>query len=174
MKFPGVISLRNDLPFWAIPNGSFFRVAAWTVAKSTNIPWAVSGRRYTSWAWSSTGPMWVLNMRLKLRGSVNLSLPQFGHFAVPAARSTVRASSPASWPDWGAWNPGRWSARNRWWQLRHSTSGSVNDSRWPEASHTFGDIMMEDSRPTTLSRIWTMSRHHAARTFRLSSTPSGP
>ncbi len=45
MKFPGVISLRNDFPIWAIPNGSFFRLAAWTVTKSTNIPCAVSGRR---------------------------------------------------------------------------------------------------------------------------------
>ena len=25
MKLPGVISLRNDLPTWAIPNGGFLR-----------------------------------------------------------------------------------------------------------------------------------------------------
>ena len=25
MKLPGVISLRNDLPIWPMPNGGFFR-----------------------------------------------------------------------------------------------------------------------------------------------------
>ena len=45
MKFPGVISLRNDLPICAIPNGTFFRDVCCTAAKSTNIPCAVSGRR---------------------------------------------------------------------------------------------------------------------------------
>ncbi len=44
-KLPGVISLRNDLPIWAIPNGGFLRVVVWTLAKLTKIPWAVSGRR---------------------------------------------------------------------------------------------------------------------------------
>src|SRR4249919_2225165 len=32
MKFPGVISLRKDLPICAIPNGSFFRATAWIAA----------------------------------------------------------------------------------------------------------------------------------------------
>jgi hypothetical protein len=45
MKFPGVISLRNDFPTCAIPNGTFLRAADWICTKSTNIPWAVSGRR---------------------------------------------------------------------------------------------------------------------------------
>ena len=27
MKLPGVISLRNDLPIWAMPNGIFWRDA---------------------------------------------------------------------------------------------------------------------------------------------------
>ena len=44
-KFPGVISLRNDLPIWAMPNGGFLRLVANTLAKFTNMPWAVSGRR---------------------------------------------------------------------------------------------------------------------------------
>ena len=44
MKFPGVISLRNALPIWAIPNGIFLRWAA-DRAKSTNMPCAVSGRK---------------------------------------------------------------------------------------------------------------------------------
>ena len=31
MKLPGVISLRNDLPIWAMPNGGFLRAnRAWS------------------------------------------------------------------------------------------------------------------------------------------------
>ena len=92
MKFPGVISLRNERPIWAIPNGIFFRLTCWIVAKSTNIACAVSGRRYTVFSASSIGPMLVLNMRWKLRGWVNAVCPQFGQ----------------------AGGSGRWSARNRW------------------------------------------------------------
>ncbi|GBC87406.1 hypothetical protein HRbin12_01412 [bacterium HR12] len=171
MKFPGVISFRKDFPIWAMPKGTFFRLTCWIWTKSTNMPWAVSGRRYTALASSSTGPMWVLNMRLKFRGSVNPWCPQFGHTG-RWARSTVVSSS--SWPDWGAWKPGMWSARNRWWHWRHSTRGSVNALRWPEASQTFGDMMIAASSPTTSSRSWTIERHQALRMFRFSSTPSGP
>ena len=45
MKFPGVISLRNDLPIWAIPNGGLRRAKPSTVLKSRKMPCAVSGRR---------------------------------------------------------------------------------------------------------------------------------
>ena len=45
MKLPGVISLRNDLPTWPMPNGGFLRVACTTLAKFTKMPCAVSGRR---------------------------------------------------------------------------------------------------------------------------------
>ena len=45
MKFPGVISLRNDLPTCAIPNGGLRRASWATFLKLTKIPWAVSGRR---------------------------------------------------------------------------------------------------------------------------------
>ena len=44
-KFWGVISLRKDLPTWAMPNGGFFRVVWRTLRKLMNMPWAVSGRR---------------------------------------------------------------------------------------------------------------------------------
>ena len=80
MKFPGVISLRNDRPIWAIPNGTFFRLTCWIVAKSTNIACAVSGRRKTVFSASSIGPMFVLNIRWKFFGCVNAVCPQFGHF----------------------------------------------------------------------------------------------
>ena len=44
-KLPGEISLRNDLPIWAMPNGSFLRLDCRTFLKLTYEPWAVSGRR---------------------------------------------------------------------------------------------------------------------------------
>ena len=44
-KLPGVISLRNDFPIWAIPNGGLLRLVRSTLAKLMNMPWAVSGRR---------------------------------------------------------------------------------------------------------------------------------
>src|SRR6476646_4346701 len=71
-KLPGVISLRNDLPICAIPNGGFLRLAFITFTKLTKMPCAVSGRRYATDPASSTGPTFVLNMRLKCRGSVNV------------------------------------------------------------------------------------------------------
>ena len=106
MKFPGVISLRNDLPICAIPNGSFLRATVCTSGKSTNIPCAVSGRRYVTPESSSTGPMCVLNIMLNCLGSLNAVPPQFGQTG----------------------GSGRWSSRNRRWQLSHSTSGSWNPS----------------------------------------------
>ena len=45
MKLPGVISLRNDLPTWAMPNGGFLRANCRTFLKLTKMPCAVSGRR---------------------------------------------------------------------------------------------------------------------------------
>ena len=44
-KLPGVISLRNDLPIWAMPNGGRLREVSRTFLKLVNMPWAVSGRR---------------------------------------------------------------------------------------------------------------------------------
>ena len=48
MKLPGVISLRNDLPICAMPNGGFLRVVVCTFLKLTKMPCAVSGRRYAT------------------------------------------------------------------------------------------------------------------------------
>jgi hypothetical protein len=45
MKLPGVISLRNERPAWAMPNGSLRRMDWSTFSKLTNIACAVSGRR---------------------------------------------------------------------------------------------------------------------------------
>ena len=65
-------------------------------------------------------------------------------------------------------------ARQRWWQWRQSTNGSVKLARWPEASHTAGGERMAASRPTTSSRRCTMASHHAFLTLRSMLTPSGP
>ena len=81
-----------------MPNGTFFRLVRWIVAKSTNMPWAVSGRSQTTAPSSSTGPACVLNMRLKFRGSES---------APPQSGQTIDASSPA------AIASSRWSARKR-------------------------------------------------------------
>ena len=43
-KLPGLISLRNDLPICAIPNGIFLRDSL-DVLEVDVEPWAVSGRR---------------------------------------------------------------------------------------------------------------------------------
>ena len=45
MKLPGVISLRNDLPTWAMPKGGFLRANCRTFLKLMKMPCAVSGRR---------------------------------------------------------------------------------------------------------------------------------
>ena len=58
--------------------------------------------------------------------------------------------------------------------LVQSIIGSLNPPTWPDASQTFGCMMIEQSRPSMSSRAVTMSCHQAALTLRLSSTPSGP
>ena len=45
MKLPGVISLRKDLPTWAMPKGGLRRAKLSTFLKFRKMPCAVSGRR---------------------------------------------------------------------------------------------------------------------------------
>jgi len=136
-----------------MPNGGFLRDVSSTFLKLRNMPCAVSGRRNTSCPAPSTGPAWVLNMRLNWRASVKLSFaPQVGQ---------VLGSSSLS-------------SRKRSWQLLQSTSGSVKFARWPDASQTAGGLRIDASRPTTSWRICTIDRHHASFTLRSIRTPSGP
>src|SRR5438067_13710849 len=74
VKLRGLISLRNDLPIWAMPNGTLIRVELVTLAKLAKIPCAVSGRRKVLAAESATGPRWVSNIRLNLRAGVSSPL----------------------------------------------------------------------------------------------------
>ena len=89
-------------------------------------------------------------MRLKARASVRSREPQLGQ------------------------TPSILSSRQRSWQLRQSTSGSVKVARWPEAAHTAGGDRMAASSPTTSSRNCTIERHQAFFTLRSMLTPSGP
>ena len=129
------------------------RLTCWIVAKSTNIPCAVSGRRYTVFSASSIGPMFVLNMRWKLRGWVNAVCPQFGHDRA-GPRAVVGAEPLVA--------------------VQALDERVGEDLEVPEASQTFGDMITAASSPTTSSRSWTIERHHCSRTLRLSSVPSGP
>ena len=89
-KFPGVISLRNDLPTCAIPNGGFLRLVSRMFLKLMNMPCAVSGRKYTSAPAPSTGPACVLNMRLKARASVKVpDLPHEGQMLGSSSWSSL-------------------------------------------------------------------------------------
>ena len=156
MKLPGVISLRNDLPTCAIPNGGFLRENCRTFLKLMKMPCAVSGRRYTVEPVSLTGPTVVSNIRLKSRASVR------SHSSVsPGCFEGLRPQASSC----------RWSARKRCLQVRQSTSGSVKPSRCPEASHTRGCWMIAESIATMSSRSWIIARHHSALTLFLSSTP---
>jgi hypothetical protein len=161
MKFPGVISFRNDLPTCAIPNGGFRRAIWATFLKLMKIPCAVSGRRYASVPVSSTAPTRVRNIRLKLRGSVrSQSGVSPGRFDGRLPQRTSSCSGSA-----------RWSARNRCLQVRQSTSGSLNPPTCPDASQTFGWRMIDESSATMSSRSRTIASSQRALTFSLSRTP---
>ncbi len=161
MKLPGVISLRNALPICAMPKGGLRRAIWATFLKLMKMPCAVSGRRYASMPVSSSAPIRVLNMRLNCRGSVrSQSGVSPGRLLGLRPQRTSSCSGSA-----------RWSARNRSLQVRQSTSGSANPVTWPEASHTRGWRMSEESRATTSSRSCTIASNQRALTFSFRSTP---
>ncbi len=111
---------------------------------------------------------------LKSRGSVHCPLvPQSGQTTSVIGMSSGSTVVPLA-ASLAATASCMWSWRCRLWQLRHSTSGSLNTATWPEATHTWRGRMIEESRPTTSSRLVTMERHHWRLMFSLSSTPSGP
>jgi len=133
-----------------MPKGGFFRTVESTLAKFVKMPWAVSGRRYAVAPSPSTGPAWVLNIRLKARGSVNSVEPQFGQ------------------------TPSILSSRQRSLHFLQSTNGSVNVSKWPDAAQMAGGPRIAASKPTMSERIWTIARHQACLTLRSMLTPRGP
>jgi hypothetical protein len=67
-----VISLRNALPICAMPNGTFWRIALLHVQEVHEDALRRLPDADTRWTrFSSSGPMYVLNIRLKLRASVS-------------------------------------------------------------------------------------------------------
>ena len=168
MKLPGVISLRNDLPIWPMPNGSFLRLVVEHVLVVDED--ALRGLR------AQVVQAGLVLDRAEVGVEHAVELLGLGELALVAAVRAVDVGQAA--------RPGlavlllvrliRWSARNRLWQDWHSVSGSVNVATWPLASQTSRARITEESRPTTSSRSWTMYRHHWRLTLFFSSTPSGP
>src|SRR5437868_10524211 len=74
VKLRGLISLRNDLPICAMPNGTLMRVEFTTFWKLAKMPCAVSGRSQVLDPESATGPKVVSNIRLNLRAGVSSPL----------------------------------------------------------------------------------------------------
>ncbi len=95
MKFPGVISLRNAFPIWAMPNGISLPDDLEHVEVVDVDPLRRLRPQVDHAADSSTGPMKVLNIRLNIRGSVSEPrVPHTGHCAsgwpgVPLIRGIV-------------------------------------------------------------------------------------
>ncbi len=105
---------------------------------------------------SSTAPTRVLNMRLNWRGSVR------SQSEVSPGRLLGRLPQLSS---------ASLSARKRCLHVRQSTSGSLNPPTCPEASHTCGWRMIEESSARMSSRSCTIARSHADLTLSFSRTP---
>ncbi len=151
-----MISLRNDLPTCAMPNGGLRRASCSTFLKLMKMPCAVSGRRYAVELASSSAPTCVWNMRLNWRASVRsqsgVSPGRLLGFRPHCASSSL-------------------SARNRSLQVRQSTSGSVKPATWPEASQTAGLRMIAESRATMSSRSCTIAWNQSWRMLFFARTP---
>src|SRR5215217_3538164 len=87
MKFPGVISLRNDLPICAMPNGGFLRAYWSVVLKARKMPWAVSGQVH--------GRAGVLQ-RADRGLEHEVELARVGQFAVRVVAGELRRGAPAA------------------------------------------------------------------------------
>ena len=112
---------------------------------------------------------------LNSRGSVHCPLvPQSGQTMSSIDTESGSTSIFSLAALFSAWASCMWSWRCRLWHCRHSTSGSWKTSTWPEATQTSRGRMIEESRPTTSSRLVTTDFHHCRLMFSLSSTPSGP
>src|ERR1700709_1895508 len=114
---------------------------------------------------------------LNSRGAVYWPpVPQWGQGTVERSYPTFPSASTDSSdgpPVRSEKSSASWSARNRRWQVVHSTSGSVKTSPCPEATHTWRGRITLESSPTTSSRPVTIERHHWRLMLSLSSTPRG-
>ena len=149
----GVISLRKDLPIWHTPKGQLPAGGALDGGKLTKMPWAVSGRRYTSLAVSSVTPWKVLNIRLNLRMSVKSLLPQPGQ-GTWLSRMNATSSSLVMASQVHVHAVLLHIALHQLVRpVAHLAGLAVNQrivegGTWPLATHTWGFIKMAESSPT--------------------------
>ena len=116
--------------------------------------------------WTGSSVPWMAFFRLK---------DSAASWSSAAVRSLSSALTyPTIFPSTVTSEKKSWSARYLCLLALQSTSGSVNPATWPEASQTFGCMMIEVSIPTMSSRRRTMSFHQQSRMFFFSSAPSGP
>ena len=179
VKFPGVISFLKALPICAIPIGIFFLVVLKTFLKSTNIPCAVSGLKYTVAVLSSVTPWNVLNIKLNLRMLVKFVFPQFGQGILLSSInfticSSVQPSAIMSCLFSCAHSSISLSALCLVLHSLQSISGSENPDTCPDATHVSGFIRIAASSPTISFFSCINFFLQSALTLFLSSTPKGP
>ena len=155
-KWPGVISLRNDLPTCAMPNGGLLADVLQHVGEVRRTCPARSRAGGTT-----SAPCVGDRAGVGLEHQVEVAgLGERSHRA--AVRAHVRDRRACR----GA---------NALWQFLQSTSGSV---KFVEVAGRLPDRRaaprMAASRPTTSSRSCTIERHQASFTLRSSRTPMGP
>ena len=164
-KLPGVISLRNDLPTWAIPKGGLRR-AYWSVLKSRKMPCAVSGPQKDGRAGVLHGPDRRLEHQVELARVREVAVGVVARQlrgALPAADLRVVARARALLREVvGAKAQVAGAAVDE----RVGESGEV-----PRASQVRGCWMIAESSATTSSRSWIIAFHHSAMTLFLSRTP---
>ena len=156
MKLPGVISLRNALPIWAIPNGGFLRANWSTFLKLTKIPWAVSGRRIDLRR--------VLADRAHEGLEHQVELARLGEVALGVLAGMHGGLSPA----FGVLELVRPEAKLAGAAIDHRVGEALQVARGLPGA---GCMRIAASRATMSSRSCTTARHHSALTLFLSRTP---
>ena len=147
--------------------------------KSTNIPCAVSGLKYTVDVVSSVTPWNVLNIKLNFLISVKFVFPHVGHgilfsFMKLINSSSVIPSAIMSFPFSCAHSSINLSALCLVLHSLQSINGSEKPPTCPEATHVSGFINIAASSPTIFGCSCMNFFLHAAFTLFLSSFPKGP
>ena len=142
----------------------------YSLGKSTNIDWHVSGRRY---AGSPSGPIPTPNIMLNFLAGPS-SPPHPGQATPPSRTAASNSDRPAlsgiSMPAASATSR---SARCVAPHFAHFTTGSAKLARCPDASNTDGDITCEPSI-SIMRSLLTSSRRHSSRNRFLRAAPFGP
>ena len=181
VKFPGVISLRKDLPICPIPNGIFFLEVLCTFLKFTKIPCAVSGRRYTVFFCILSYTLEGLEHQVELTDLCKVVFSTGRTFDImlfnisrhlllaPCIHASFQFDSILLCVIFD-----QLSARNLSLHSLQSINGSLNPPRCPDAIHVCGFIRIAQSTPTLYGLSCTNFFHHAFFTLFFSSTPRFP